>query len=331
MLHIKLKNEQISINNASSKETLKLRRIELAKQGYRIVNNHSAIKVCHWTKQAIRDKGTCYKHKFYGINSWQCIQATVTLDICNLRCQHCWRDIDYNPKNLKFLDNPKDIVKGFIEEQKKALLGFYGADKIDKTKLEESTKPKHIALSLTGDTCMYPKLPELIKEIHKQNMTSFLVTNGTFPQMIKRLINHQPTQLYVTLPAPDEKTYNEICNPLGPGGWKKILESLSLLKHFKRSVIRLTLAKGLNLKNPEKYAEIFNKNKFDYLEIKSTLPIGGAMYRLSPEQMPQHKELRKFAKEIEELTNLKIIDEQERSTVILMSKENNSKRFLAPI
>jgi len=328
---IKIGNEQIPIrsnNKLPSEETLKLRRVTLAKQGYKVVGNHSAVKVCHWTKQAIRGKGACYKHRFYGINSWQCIQATVTLDICNLRCQHCWRDIDYNPKNVKFTDSPKDIVKGFIEEHRKALLGFYGSNKIDKEKLTESEKPKHVALSLTGDACMYPQLPELIEEIHKNNMTTFLVTNGTFTSMIKKLIDHQPTQLYITLPAPDEKTYDLVCNPLGPGGWQRILKSISLLKHFKRSVIRLTLAKEINFTNPEGYAKIFNDNEFDFLELKSALPIGGAMYRLSPEQMPQHDELKEFANEIEKLTKLKIIDDQENSTVILMSKEDKKDRFI---
>ena len=329
---IKINNEQIPLrenqNKTSPEETLALRRVVLAKQGYRIVGNHSAIKVCHWTKQAIRNKGTCYKHRFYGINSWQCIQATVTLDVCNLRCHHCWRDIDYNPKNVKFNDNPKEIVAGFIEEHTKVLMGFYGNTKTHKTRLDESMGPKHVALSLTGDACMYPRLPELIDEIHRNGMTTFLVTNGTFTSMIKKLIEHQPTQLYITLPAPDEETYNQVCNPLGPGGWQRILESLSLLKHFKRSVIRLTLAKGINFLNPEGYAKILNNIEFDYLELKSALPIGGAMYRLTYENTPSHEEIRNFAEEIGKHTKLKIIDEQPESTVVLMSKQDKKERFL---
>jgi len=330
--YIKIGNQEVPIRGnddiLSSEETLALRRVVLAKQGYRIVGNHSAIKVCHWTKQAIRGTGTCYKHKFYGISSWQCIQATVTLDVCSLRCIHCWRDIDYNPKNVKFTDEPKDIVNGFIEEHKKVLMGFYGTDKVHKERLDESMKPKHVALSLTGDACMYPRLPELINEIHKNDMTSFLVTNGTFTSMIKKLIDRQPTQLYITLPAPNEEIYNLVCNPLGPGGWQRILESISLLKYFKRSVIRLTLAKGINFMNPEGYAKIINDNEFSFLELKSAMPIGGAMYRMSFDQMPKHEEIRNFAEEIEKLTNLKIIDEQPESSVVLMSKENNKDRFI---
>ena len=189
-------------------------------------------------------------------------------------------------------------------------------------------KPKHVALSLTGDACMYPRLPELIDEIHNNGMTSFLVTNGTFPNMLRKLIDHRPTQIYITLPAPDEKTFEEVCKPLGPNGWERIMESISLLKNFDRSVIRLTLGKGWNFKDPEKYAEIFNKTEFRFLELKSAIPIGGARYRMGYEQMPAHDEIRDFAEEIEKLTKFKIVDEQKESQVVLMCKEDNKERLL---
>ena len=310
-------------------ESLEIRRKLLAKQGYRIIGNHSAIKLCHFCKSSIKGNGNCYKHTFYGINSWQCIQASVTLDVCNLRCAWCWRDIDYNLKKVKFLDDPKDIVEGFIREQRNALIGYYGYDKVVKEKLDESMKPKHIALSLTGDACMYPKLPELINEIHKKNMTSFLVTNGTFTEMVKKLTDSQPTQMYITLPAPDEETFNQACRPLGKNGWKRIMDSVGLLKHFNRSVIRLTLAKELNFKDPEKYAEIINNNEFKFLELKSAMSIGYARYRLREDQSPRHEEIKKFAEKISRLTDFKIIDEQPQSQVVLMTKkEDKDFRFL---
>ena len=245
-----------------------------------------------------------------------------------MRCQWCWRDIDYNPKGIKFTDDPKDIVQGFIEKQKEILVGFYGSKKANQLLVEEGMRPRHVALSLTGDACMYPKLPELIDEIHKQDMTSFLVTNGTFPEMVRKLIDHQPTQFYITLPAPDEETFEEVCKPLGTNYWSKIMESISLLKYFKRSVIRLTLGKGWNFKDPEKYAEVINKNEFDYLELKSAMPIGGAMYRMSQEQVITHDEIMEFAERIKELTNFKIIDEQKESRVVLMSKEDKKDRIM---
>ena len=52
------------------------------------------------------------------------------------------------------------------------------------------------AISLTGEPTLYPKLPELIKEIHSRGKTSFLVTNGQHPEVLQKLkidhIIHQP-------------------------------------------------------------------------------------------------------------------------------------------
>ncbi len=300
----------------------------LEKQGYRLIGNHSALKTCQYCKTAIKGTDVCYKNKFYGINSWRCIQATVTLDVCSLRCQWCWRDIDYNAKKASFLDNPKDILDEFIKEQRKALIGYFGYDKINKKRLLESTEPKHVALSLTGDACLYPRLPELIDLIHEKGMTSFVVTNGTFPEMVKKLAKHQPTQIYITLPAPDEETFSKVCRPLDKNAWNKIIISLGLLKHFKRGTIRLTLYKGINMIKPEEYAALLRNVGFKFLEVKAAMPVGYAQYRLKYEDMPLHKEIKEFSMKIARLNNLKIIDEKENSRVVLLMKKDSKDRFL---
>ena len=315
--------------NNKSNITLDTRKRELISQGYRLIGNHSAIKICHYCKESIRGKNVCYKNTFYGIKSWQCIQASVTLDFCNLRCEWCWRNIEYNfPKNTAFNDSPKSIINGFIKAHTEILLGFKGNKNANKTRVKESQKPKHVALSLTGDACMYPRLPELIEEIHKKEMTSFLVANGTFPEMIEKLIKHQPTQIYITLPAPNEEIYNKVCRPFAKDGWQKILKSLSLLKNFNRSVIRITLAKEMNMLYPEQYADLIKGINFDFLEIKAAMPIGPAMFRMTSDNMPSHNEIISFAEAIEKITGHKIISEKKDSRVVLMAKENSKKRFL---
>ncbi len=317
-------------NNHVLDITLDARKKELIQQGYRLIGSHSAIKVCHYCKESIRGKNVCYKNTFYGIKSWQCIQASVTLDFCNLRCEWCWRNIEYNfPKNTEFKDSPEFIVDGFIKAHTDIIKGFQGNKNANQLRVKESQKPKHVALSLTGDACMYPRLPELIEEIHKRDMTSFLVTNGTFPDMVEKLIKHQPTQIYITLPAPNENIYNKVCRPFADGGWQKILKSLSLLKNFQRSVIRLTLAKGMNMLNPEEYAELIKDIDFDFLELKAAMPIGPAQYRMTFDNMPYHKEIVDFAEKIGKITDHKIISEKEESRVVLMTKNGkDKKRFL---
>ena len=302
---------------------------DLEKQGYRIVGNHSAIKVCSWTKQAIRGQDVCYKNTFYGIPTWQCVQMTPSF-ICNHRCQFCWRDIDFTPTKWDGkIDSPKDIVDGCIEQHKKYLMGFWGNEKVSKKRIQEAMHPKQFAISLAGEPTSYPKLPELIDEITSRKMTAFLVSNGTNPVMIKKLITHQPTQLYITLPAPDEETYKKVCNPLLKGGWKKILVSLKLLKHFKRSTIRLTLVKNLNMTHPEKYAELLNNIGFNFLELKAYMNVGYSKQRLEMSHMPLHSEIKEFAEKICTLANLKIIDEKQNSRVILAVKNKIPKKIQA--
>jgi len=97
----------------------------LEKQGYRIVGNHSAIKICYWTKECIRGNDDCYKHTFYGINTNLCVQMTPALHTCSLRCNWCWRDIANTNKEWQGpIDDPKDIIAGCIEQHKKSSFRF---------------------------------------------------------------------------------------------------------------------------------------------------------------------------------------------------------------
>ncbi len=301
---------------------------DLEKQGYRIIGKHSAIKICYWCKNSLRNDGVCYKNTFYGIMPWRCIQASVTLDICNLKCQWCWRDINLDiPRKLEFNDAPKDIVDGFILEQKKILQGFKGNSIVNMKRFKEAMKPKHVALSLTGDACLYPKLHYLIKEIKDRDMTSFLVTNGTFTSMLKKLRNEQPTQTYITLPAPNEEVFNEVCKPFDKDSWNNIMNSLRLLGDFDRGTIRLTLAKGMNMLNAEEYSELLKDVDFKFLELKAAMSIGDARYRMTLENMPYHSEIKDFGNKIAKLNKLRIVAEKKDSRVVLLMKKEEGRKL----
>ena len=105
---------------------------DLEKQGYRMAGSHSCIKVCLWAKKAIRNEDVCYKHQFYGIKSWQCIQMTPSF-VCSHRCLFCWRDIDFSPSKWSFpIDDPKAIIDGCIKEHTRYLRGFGGNPKTNR-------------------------------------------------------------------------------------------------------------------------------------------------------------------------------------------------------
>jgi len=293
-------------------------------QGYRFVGKHSAVKICEWTKKSIRCNRTCYKEDFYGIHSHQCVQMSPVAFFCDFNCLHCWRSLIFKlpPADFKW-DLPDVIFEGSLKEHNKYLQGFWGTDKKVSLKMKEAETPKHFAISLSGEPCIYPYLPELIDLIKNKGMTAFLVTNGAHPQMIKKLIKHQPTNLYVTLHAPNKELFKKECCPIIKDGWEKMMETLSLLKEFDcNTVIRLTLSKISNMKNPQEYAAIIEKTKPKFVEIKGFMCLGGARQKMPFSAMPFFFEIKDFAHEIEKYSSYRITKEKEDSRVVLMEKLN---------
>ncbi len=301
---------------------------QLIKQGYRFTGEHSSVKICEWTKRALKKEGVCYKQKFYGINTSQCVQMTPTM-VCPNRCQFCWRSLDlYTAEEMKEIDNPKEIIKKSVEQQKLLLEGFGGNKNIDKELLNKALDPKHFAISLTGEPTIYPKLNELIAELHKQKFTSFLVTNGMFPEALEKL-EELPTQLYLSLDAPTKELYKKIDNPMLKDYWERFNRSLEFLSKAKtRTVIRITAVKELNMLNEEDYAKLINKSNPMFVEIKSYSWVGESRERLTEENVPSYEDCLSFAKKIAKQINYKIIDEHRESKAILLAKEDFPERIL---
>jgi tRNA wybutosine-synthesizing protein 1 len=222
--------------------------------------------------------------------------------------------------NKKTIDEPSEIIDELIKAQRLLLTGFKGNEKADKKKWKEAQNPTNAALSLIGDSILYPKFSELLKEFHNRKFSTFLVTKGTSPEKLKSL-KIEPTNLYISLCAPDEETYMKVENPLVKDGWKRMNESLELMKSFDcRKIIRLTLVKGLNMKNPEKYAKLILKAEPDFVESKGYMWVGESQKRLSMNSMPYHEEIVEFTKKLSEFTGYEIKDEFKPSRVVLLSK-----------
>jgi tRNA wybutosine-synthesizing protein 1 len=303
-------------------EKLNFMRDKTAKMGYRFVGRHSAIKVCNWTKESIRGKNVCYKNTFYGIASNQCIQMTPAMFFCTFNCLHCWRNFDYLlPRQQEDWDSPKEILDGCIRAQLALLEGFHGNPNADKSKLMKAMAPKHVAISLSGEPTLYPYLPEFLDEIMGRNMTAFLVSNGTRPEMIEKLLEHQPTNLYISFYGTTPEMYKRTAVPMEKNFWENVIKSLNMLGRFDcNTVVRLTLTKGLNFTDPKGYAEIIEKSGARFIECKAFMAVGGSRRVLQYEDMPLHNEIQRFAQEIERHSSYKIINEKADSRVVLLSR-----------
>jgi len=317
------------------KETLK-------KQHYKIVGNHSAIQICRWTKKSIRDEGVCFKEQFYGIKSHLCCQMTPAVMWCPNRCVHCWRatELTIGDEMKGKINSPKEIVDGCIEAQRKLLEGFKilpetkykTVSKANMEKWKEAQEPMHFSISLSGEPTLYEKIGELIAEIRKRGKTSFLVTNGLYPKKIKELANKKqlPTQLTVSVNSPNKELYVKFHRSSKKDAWEILNKTLEILSGLgSRTVVRMNLVKDLNMedKHVKEYAELIKKAKPKFVHVKGYMSVGFARQRLGYERMPNHKEIKNFAKKLAKETNLKVLDEHERSCVCVLGKNKEDMKI----
>jgi len=294
----------------------------LAKQHYKLAGGHSAVKVCMWTKRSIEGRGFCYKQKFYGIESHRCLQMTPAVSWCTHRCLFCWRNTEYTlGQSLPGCDEPSLIIDECVRQHRLLLSGFGGTKKADKRMLCEAMSPRHAAISLSGEPTIYPKIDDLIGEFHRRNFTTYLVTNGTFPEKIESLSN-LPTQLYLSLDAPNEDVYKRTDLPLIRDGWQRINRTLGLFPSLgTRKVVRLTLVRDLNATDIKGYAKLISKAEPDYVEVKSFMFVGGSRVRdLSLDRMLKMGEIMDFSEKLAQEMGYTVKDSKADSRVALLSK-----------
>lgn len=303
-----------------------LRKI-LEKQHYRIVGEHSGVKLCHWLKETLIRGRTCYKNTFYGIESHRCLQMTPTIDQCTQSCLFCWRFQGFSETSLHRVDDPEFILEESIKAQRALLTGFKGDPRVKREMWEEAQEPKHVAISLTGEPTLYPRLGELIEAAHKRGMTTFLVSNGTTPKVLENL-DPLPTQLYITIASPNKEIYRKLEVPLIPNGWENIMKTLELLPSLDtRKVIRHTLVKGWNLGWADEYARLDSIASPNFIEPKGYVFVGGSRERMTIDNMPSHEEIREFSQQLGERTGYRVLKERTDSRVLVMGHDEKELKI----
>ena len=305
----------------------------MKKHKYHLIGKHSAVKRCKWLYESLIHDRSCYKQKFYGIKSHQCIQMSPSLFYCTQQCLFCWRaqsgdlQIKWNEMNLPKWESAEEIIQESLKAQARILSGYNGHPKINWKKVTEAFNPKHVAISLAGEATLYEHLEELIRLFHHRGFTTFLVSNGTIPSKLADL-SEEPTQLYISVCAPNEEIFKRVCRPQVPKAWEKLNETLSLLPSFLcPTVTRMTLVKGYNMELVDGYAELVEKAEPTYIEAKAYMHVGFSGLRLDYENMPSHEEVLDFARRLTDRTGYVVIDEAVESRVVLLSKRKNPIRL----
>ena len=293
----------------------------LAKQSYHLVGEHGGVKVCHWTKQSLVNDRSCYKGTFYGIESHGCMQMAPNVDTCNLGCTYCWRE-PHSETLHKIDDDPYALYLESVRAQRRLLTGYGGNPKADRKKWLEAQNPKHVAISLNGEPTLYSRLGEFLEICHQHGTSTFLVTNGSLPKVIENL-DPLPTQLYVSVDAPNKEIFDRICRPkFDNSAFNKLEQTLEILPSLDtRTVCRHTLIKNESLGFHEDYARLDNIADPDFIEAKGYVYVGHSQNNLSIENMPSHSEVLDFSGKLAPLVGREILSDRRESRVALIGRE----------
>ncbi|KAI9679380.1 MAG: hypothetical protein M1817_005402 [Caeruleum heppii] len=274
----------------------------LTKQGYTIVGSHSGVKICRWTKSALRGRGSCYKFSFYGIQSHCCMETTPALS-CSNKCVFCWRH-GTNPVGTTWrwqVDDPDLIFRGAKAGHYQKIKMLKGVPGVRADRFAEAMRIRHCALSLVGEPIFYPHINRLLALLHTERISSFLVCNAQHPDQLAAL--HRVTQLYVSIDAADKESLRRIDRPLHRDYWERFQRCLDILRekrHRHRTVFRLTLVKGFNVDGAttvSNYADLIARALPCFVEIKGVTYCGtstSAAAGLTMQNVPFYDEIRTF-------------------------------------
>jgi tRNA wybutosine-synthesizing protein 1 len=309
----------------------------LTKQGYSIIGSHSGVKICRWTKSALRGRGSCYKYSFYGIASHLCMEATPSLS-CSNKCVFCWRH-GTNPVGTTWrwiTDAPDLIFDGITAAHYKKIKMLKGVPGVRAERFAEAMRIRHCALSLVGEPIFYPHINELLDIMHKNRISTFLVCNAQHPAQLAGLV--PVTQLYVSIDASNKDSLRKIDRPLHRDFWERFCACLDIIRarrYEQRTVFRLTLVKGFNMAEEVKgYADLVERALPGFVEVKGVTYCGtsaAGTAGLTMQNVPFYEEVAEFVTELEKELNLRgltygIGAEHAHSCCILLADSTRFKR-----
>lgn len=238
----------------------------------------------------------------------------------------CWRH-HKNPVGKEWrwkTDDPHYIVDQAVNTHISMIKEAKGIPGVQMDRWEEAHTVRHCALSLVGgmyllgagyllkietrvelfltpasslliffytEPIMYPRIDELLADLHSRKISTFLVTNGQHPQAIESL--RPITQLYVSVDAPTQDSLIAIDRPLFQDAWDRLKQSLSSLKDKgQRTVARLTVVKGWNSDEIAGYAELIALGHVSLVEVKGVTFCGKSdASNLNMTNTPWHHEV----------------------------------------
>lgn len=271
----------------------------LTKQGYKIIGSHSGVKICRWTKNELRGRGSCYKKSLFNIASSRCMELTPSL-ACSSKCVFCWRH-GTNPvsKNWRWeIDEPEYILENALNAHYAMIKQMRGVPGVMADRFADAFKVAHCALSLVGEPILYPHINKFVELLHEKEISSFLVCNAQHPEALRNI--GKVTQLYVSIDAPTKQELKKVDRPLYKDFWERMIECLDIIKSVQahqRTVFRLTLVKGFNMGDISSYSDLVERGLPCFIEVKGATFSGASkndVNSLTMQNIPYNEECKKF-------------------------------------
>ena len=132
---------------------------------------------------------------------------------------------------IKKADSPDKIINQCIKNQLKMIIGFKGNKNIDWKKYEEAQKPKHFAISLSGEPTIYPFIKEAISYAREKGIKEIEIQSNCLVladlNKAKELQQAGQTGIFVTIHSDKEEIFEQITRV--PGSFKKTMQGIKNL------------------------------------------------------------------------------------------------------
>lgn len=212
------------------------------------------------------------------------IAAVIFLPGCSFRCHYC-----YNPE---FIENPESIadfddrvIFDYLEHKKNWLDGV---------------------VMLGGEPTIHPNFFKIVKKIKKIDLGVAVHTNGTSPQILKKLLKEKLLDfIAMDIKAPLEdyqKVINVEFSPIS------IIESVNIIKNsgidyeFRTTVVPGLIGKE-EIKKIGKW--LSGAKKFFIQQFKPEKTLNLKFKKIEPYKIPELEELKKIAEPFFEIVEIR--------------------------
>ncbi|MCK5176182.1 MAG: 4-demethylwyosine synthase TYW1, partial [Candidatus Aenigmarchaeota archaeon] len=136
--------------------------------------------------------------------------------------------------------------------------------------------------------------------------------------------NCLPTQLYISVSAPNEEKYIQISRPKQKDAWSLFSKSLDVMNGLKcRTVLRMTMINGLNTGEEyfEDYAKLIKRANPDFIEVKSYVNIGESQKQLGKNNQCEFEQVQEISKMLCKCVDFDYCDDAANSKICLLKNQ----------